>query len=86
MESGDYVEVRGAVVEHFGRTELVTDPEGITINNEAQHLPTPIELNPQKTTKKPTAIWKRTRVCMPAVNGVGPTNADGESWENASAP
>ncbi len=88
VASGDFVEVSGTVAEYFGRTELVTDPEGIIILSKAQPLPAPIELNPPQENQEANRYLEALEgmhIKMPAVNVVGPTNADGETWVIASS-
>ncbi len=87
VASGDYVEVRGTVAEYYGRTELVTDHDGVTIISEPQPLPAPIELNPPQDNQEADRYLEAhegMHVSMPAANVVGPTNADGETWVIAS--
>jgi len=83
VASGDYVEVSGTVAEHYGRTELVTAPEGVTILGEGEPPPATIELNPPKDNQEADRYLEANEgmyVSMSAVNVVGPTNADGETW------
>ena len=88
VASGDYVEVRGTVTEYYGRTELDTDPNGVTIISAGHPLPVPIDLNPPQDNQEAYRYLEAHEgmyISMPAVNVVGPTNAEGETWVIASA-
>ena len=89
VASGDYVEVRGTVAEYYGRTELITASDGVSNLVEGEPPPVSLDLYPPLDNQESDRYLESHKgmfVSMPAVNVVGPTNADGETWMIASEP
>ena len=87
VASDDYVEVRGTVAEYYGRTELITASDGVSILGEGEPPPVSLDLYPPSDNQESDRYLESHEgmfVSMPAVNVVGPTNADGETWVIAS--
>jgi len=83
VQSGSRVEVAGLVEEYYGRTELIAQPDQVTVLARQQTLPSPASLelpfDPEQAYRYAEA-HEGMYLSLENALAAGPTDADGRAW------
>lgn len=83
VNPGDLVDVTGVVQEYYGRTEIDTTPDDVTIISSGNPLPNPVQLAPPTNNNQADGYFEAREgmyVSLDLAQVVGPTNSFEESW------